>query len=195
MITDVLYSVNLYIPFCVKLSHVIDIALWKCYVLLLLGDFSLRVNFHCRLLYRVLSVQPPCAISCISIYTQPSPTLAAIPLFGHKKILHRPIRAVSAFLAAAVPNRVRRPEFPEKDNEAINKQTKHLRMMDFIKNKCPVGFLPLKFCKLGPSRMILRGSSAVWCPFATRVCIIGCTFGGVYVCVSCIYWHARWELQ
>ena len=36
MITDVLYSVNLYIPFCVKrfeLSHVMDIALYKCCVL------------------------------------------------------------------------------------------------------------------------------------------------------------------
>ena len=39
MITDVLYNVNLYILFCVKrfeLSHVMDIALYKCYVLLLL---------------------------------------------------------------------------------------------------------------------------------------------------------------
>ena len=39
MITDVLYSVNMYIRFCVKsfeLSHVMDIALQKCYVLLLL---------------------------------------------------------------------------------------------------------------------------------------------------------------
>ena len=39
MITDVLYSITMYIRFCVKhfeLSHVIDIELWKCYVLLLL---------------------------------------------------------------------------------------------------------------------------------------------------------------
>ena len=39
MITDVLYSVNLYILFCVKhfeLSRVMDMALQKCYVLLLL---------------------------------------------------------------------------------------------------------------------------------------------------------------
>ena len=39
MITDVLYRVNLYIRFCGKrfeLSHVMDIALQKCYVLLLL---------------------------------------------------------------------------------------------------------------------------------------------------------------
>ena len=41
MITDVLYSVNMYIRFCVnrfELSHVMDIALWKCYVLLLLSS-------------------------------------------------------------------------------------------------------------------------------------------------------------
>ena len=39
MITDVLYSVNMYIPFCIKrfqLRHVTDIVLKKCYVLLLL---------------------------------------------------------------------------------------------------------------------------------------------------------------
>ena len=39
MITDVLYGVNMYIAFCGKcfeLSHVMDIALQKCYVLLLL---------------------------------------------------------------------------------------------------------------------------------------------------------------
>ena len=37
MINDVLYSVNLYILFCVQrfeLSHVMDTALYKCYVLL-----------------------------------------------------------------------------------------------------------------------------------------------------------------
>ena len=42
MITDVLYSVNMYILFCVKrseLSHVMDIAQYKCYVLLLCGNF------------------------------------------------------------------------------------------------------------------------------------------------------------
>ena len=51
MITDVLYSVNLYILFlCVKrfeLSHVMDIALYKCYVLLL---------YVCD--HRVLSLPP-----------------------------------------------------------------------------------------------------------------------------------------
>ena len=39
MITDVLYGVNMYILFCVKLfelNHVMDIALQKCYVLFLL---------------------------------------------------------------------------------------------------------------------------------------------------------------
>ena len=38
-ITDVLYSVNIYIFFCVKrfeLSHVMDIALQKCYVLFII---------------------------------------------------------------------------------------------------------------------------------------------------------------
>ena len=49
MITDVLYcdSVNLYILFCVKrfeLSHVMDIALYKCYVLLLLLTDSLAFS-------------------------------------------------------------------------------------------------------------------------------------------------------
>ena len=39
MITDVLYSVNMYILFCVKrfeLSHVMDIALQKCYVFIVI---------------------------------------------------------------------------------------------------------------------------------------------------------------
>ena len=43
-ITDVLQGVNMYILFCVKrfeLSYAMDIALWKCYVLLLL-PFSLE---------------------------------------------------------------------------------------------------------------------------------------------------------
>ena len=46
MITDVLYSVNMYIPFCVErfeLSHVIDIALYKCYALVLL---HIRLSVH-----------------------------------------------------------------------------------------------------------------------------------------------------
>ena len=49
MITDVLSSVNLYILFCVKrfeLSHVVDIALQKCYVLLLLLLISFGSVFN-----------------------------------------------------------------------------------------------------------------------------------------------------
>ena len=43
-------------------------------------------------------------------------TLAAVPLFGHTKILPTLIEMGSAALAAAaVPYRVRRPEFPARD--------------------------------------------------------------------------------
>ena len=53
MITDVLHSINMYIRFCVnhfELSHVMDIALWKCYVLLLLlmsGFLRRGHNYQC----------------------------------------------------------------------------------------------------------------------------------------------------
>ena len=46
MITDVRYSVNMYICFCVKRfepSHVMDITLYKCYVLLLLCNIDSAV--------------------------------------------------------------------------------------------------------------------------------------------------------
>ena len=59
MITDVLYSVNLYILFCVKhfeLSHVMDIALQKCYVLLLLLFISALQ--YCNRNYVHLAVCP-----------------------------------------------------------------------------------------------------------------------------------------
>ena len=49
MITDVLCSVNLYIRFCVQrfqLSHVMDITLYKCYVLLLLSLLLFHQGGH-----------------------------------------------------------------------------------------------------------------------------------------------------
>ena len=49
MNTDVLYSVDLYILFCVKhfeLSRVMDMALQKCYVLLLLLLLSCSDGDH-----------------------------------------------------------------------------------------------------------------------------------------------------
>ena len=53
-----------------------------------------------------VSVQPPCAVVCINIcaHVKKSQTLTAIPLLGHRKILHTLIGMGSAALAAAVPN-------------------------------------------------------------------------------------------
>ena len=53
----------------------------------------------------MVSIQPPFAIACItSVLTlKKSQTLAAIPLFGHMKILHTLIGMGSAALAAVVP--------------------------------------------------------------------------------------------
>ena len=51
------------------------------------------------------SVQPLCAIACVNICAQVKDPkhCAAIPLFGHLKILHTPLgMGISAALAAAV---------------------------------------------------------------------------------------------
>ena len=55
-----------------------------------------------------VSVQPPCAIACINICAhvkkkEKKKALAAIPLFGHPKMLHTLTGIGSAALAAAVP--------------------------------------------------------------------------------------------
>ena len=48
-----------------------------------------------------------------------SKAVAAIPSFGHRKILHTPTRMGSAAPAAAVPYPGKRPEFPARDNEVL----------------------------------------------------------------------------
>ena len=64
-------------------------------------DFSSRVNFQCRLSYGVIT--SPSSPASLSVRTLKIPTLAAIALFGHTKILHTLIGMGSAALAAAVP--------------------------------------------------------------------------------------------
>ena len=49
-----------------------------------------------------VSVQPPCAIACISICAHVKiPNMAAKPLFGHTEIVHTPLGVGSAAPAAA----------------------------------------------------------------------------------------------
>ena len=61
-----------------------------------------------------------------------SQTLPAIPLSGHRKILHTLIGMGSAALAAAVPYQVMRPEFPAKDKEVLktNHNTNYITRED-----------------------------------------------------------------
>ena len=54
-----------------------------------------------------------------------SPTLAAIPLFGHTKILHTLIRVGSAAQRLLCLTRIRRPEFPARNNEIPKKKKKN----------------------------------------------------------------------
>ena len=52
----------------------------------------------------MVSIQPPCAVSSISVRTLKTPsTVSYIPLFGHTKILHTLVGMGSAALAATVP--------------------------------------------------------------------------------------------
>ena len=49
-----------------------------------------------------VSVQPPCAVACISICAHVKiPNMAAKPLFGHTEIVHTPLGVGSAAPAAA----------------------------------------------------------------------------------------------
>ena len=76
-------------------------------------DFCPKVNFQCRLSYIVHTASPPppppttppmCNHSHSHLHThEKSQTLAAIPLFGHMKILHAMIGMGSTALVAAVP--------------------------------------------------------------------------------------------
>ena len=78
------------------------------------------VSFQCRLSYGVRKAAP-CAIACVNIcaHVKKSQTLAAIPLFGHTKIPSTLIRRVALLLWLLCPTRVRRLEFPAKDNEPL----------------------------------------------------------------------------
>ena len=76
------------------------------------------LNFQCRLSYGVRAA-PAC--NRMHQHLCKSRTLAAIPVFGHKKMLHSLVGMDSAALAAAVSYLVRQPEFPARDNEALKK--------------------------------------------------------------------------
>ena len=65
--------------------------------------FSPKVSFQCRLSYSVRTA-PVCNRMHQHLCARSkSQTLAAIPLFGHTKVLHTPVGTGSAALAAAVP--------------------------------------------------------------------------------------------
>ena len=79
-------------------------------------DFSLRVNFQCRLSYGVRTAPSVQSLASTAVRTLTTPNTGShIPLLGQKKIAHTLMGMGSAALAAAV----RGPEFPAMDKEAL----------------------------------------------------------------------------
>ena len=79
------------------------------------GIFLPRSTFSADSL--TVSVQPPCASE--SARVKKKRTLAAIPLFGHTKILHTLIGMSSTALAAAVPYSGKGTRFSLSNNEVL----------------------------------------------------------------------------
>ena len=109
-------------------------------------DFSPRVNFRCRLSYRVRTAPVCIARISISMHIKKSPILSAIPLFGHMKILHTLTGMGSAALVAAVPcpGKATRISCMEQGSNNFKKWTPKMHIFCVFRPACAFGSVSLK---------------------------------------------------